>query len=109
MRIAALTLLGAIAFAGTAPPVLAAPIAAAPPAPQVTNVVPAAAGCGWRFHRNRWGRCVPNRYGFYRPYRYRNPYWGGPYGYGYGYEPWNRPSPTDRVANQLNRRQLYGY
>ena len=27
---------------------------------------------------------------------------------GDGYGPMNRPSPTDHVANQLNRRQLYG-
>ena len=32
----------------------------------------------------------------------------GFYGGGDGYEPWNRPSPTDHIANQLNRRQLYG-
>jgi hypothetical protein len=46
---------------------------------------------------------VPNRYGYYRAY----PRGGGFYG-GEGYGPLNRPSPSDHVANQLNRRQLYG-
>lgn len=29
----------------------------------------AAWGCGPGWHPNRWGRCVPNRPVYYRPYR----------------------------------------
>ena len=62
--------------------------------------------CGWAFHRNRWGHCAPNRYGYYRPYRYWQPY--GPGYYGDRHEPWNRPSPGDHVADRLNRQVLHG-
>ena len=79
----------------------AAPSVPAPADQQ--NIIAVAGGCGGGFHPNRWGRCVPNRqYGYYRGYPQR-----GFYG-GEGYQPWNRPSPTDHIANQLNRRQLYG-
>ena len=67
---------------------------------QAANIVQVAGGCGRGFHPNRWGRCVPNRYGYYGP----RPYWSGPYR-------WH--SPSDNVANQLNRQELgrayYGY
>ena len=102
MRIAALTLFGALGLAI----VSAGSANAAPAVPgrvtQASNVVLVAGGCGWRFHPNRWGRCVPNRYGYYRP----RPYWPGYYGGGGGYQPWNRSSPSDHVANQLNGREL---
>lgn len=98
MRAAALGLIGVITLislttaANTAPPL----------APGRTlNIISVAGGCGWGFHPNRSGRCVPNRSSYYRPY------WR-PYYYGDGHEPWNRPSPTDRVANQLNRGELRG-
>jgi hypothetical protein len=103
MRIAALTLVGALGLAVVSTGSANATPAVPGPVTQASNVVPVAGGCGWHFHPNRWGRCVPNRYGYYRP----RPYWGGYYGG--GYEPWNRPSPTDHVARQLNRQQLYGY
>jgi hypothetical protein len=44
------------------------------------------------------------------PRRHRRWYAGY---YGSGYEPWNRPSPSDHVARELNRQELartyYGY
>lgn len=40
-------------------------------------------GCGWGFHPNRWGRCVPNRYGYYRPYWGGYSYWRSYHGGGY--------------------------
>jgi hypothetical protein len=102
MRIAALTLFGALAViavgSANAAPAMPGPLT------QASNIVPVAGGCGRGLHPNRWGRCVPNRYGYYRP----GPYWPRYYG-GDGHEPWNRPSPGDHVANQLNRQQLYGY
>ena len=104
MRTATLMLVGAIGLAVSAASATAAP--AIPAAPQTSNIIPVAGGCGWGFHRHH-GYCVPHhrryrpyayyprRYGYYPPYPY----------YGYGYEPWNRPSPTDHVANQLNAQQ----
>ena len=106
----ALFLAGAIALAASALPAGAAPIAPSPAAQPASHVVTVAGRCGWGFHPNRLHRCVPNRYGYYRPRPYwrAQPYWPGYYGD--GYEPWNRPSPTDHVANQLNRQVLmYGY
>ena len=46
----------------------------------------------------------------YDPYYYGGgPYYRGYYyGGGDGHEWWNRPSPTDHVANRLNRAQLRG-
>jgi hypothetical protein len=100
MRIAALGLAGAIAFALSAN---AAPIAPVRAHENASNITKVAGGCGRGFHLNGWGRCVPNRYGHYsRPY-YR------PY-YGYRYQPWNRPSTWDfGAAKQLNRQQLRGW
>ena len=98
MRIATLSLIGALGLALTAATASAAPNLP-PPAP-TSNVVAAAWGCGWGFHPNRWHRCVPNRHAYWRPH------WRGYYGGGYG--PW-WGSPSDRVANQLNRQELYGY
>jgi hypothetical protein len=42
------------------------------------------------------------------PYYYPQPGYAATYrGYsGGGHEPWNRPSPSDRVARQLNRQEL---
>ena len=102
MRIAALTLLGALGLAVVSAGSANAAPAVPGPVTQASNVVLVAGGCGWRFHPNRWGRCVPNRYGYYRP----RPYWPGYYGGGGGYQPWNRSSPSDHVANQLNGREL---
>ena len=46
---------------------------------QNPNIILAAGGCG--LHPNRWGDCVPNRYGEYRMDRYDRmiPYSGGGY------------------------------
>jgi hypothetical protein len=106
MRIATLTLLGAIGLAASSVPARAAPTGPVPVIPQASNAVQVAGVCGWAFHRNRWGQCVPNRRGYHRPYRYWQPYWPGYYGD--GHEPWNRPSPSDHVANRLNRQVLRG-
>ena len=109
MRRSALTVIGAIALAASAVPASAAPIAPAPVTEQASNIVDVAGGCGRGLHPNRWGRCVPNRYAYYRVRPYWQPYPYAPGYYGDGHEPWNRPSPTDHVARQLNRQQLYGY
>ncbi len=110
MRMAVLTLVSALGLAVSAVSANAVPIIPALAIPQVSDIVQVAAGCGRGFHPNRSGRCVPNRYAYYRPRPYS--YWPGYYG-GDGYEPWNRPSPTDHVARQLNRQELgrmyYGY
>lgn len=42
------------------------------------------------------------------PY-YTQPYYPAAYYRAAGHEPWNRPSPSDHVANRLNRAQLTGY
>jgi hypothetical protein len=93
MHVAALALVGALGFAASAVSVSAAPPVPNLDTPQASNIVQVAGGCGRGFHPNRWGRCVPNRYGYYGP----RPYWSGPYR-------WH--SPSDNVANQLNRREL---
>ena len=106
MRGSVLILVGAIAWAAAAASASAAPIA--PAKEQASDIVDVAGGCGRGLHPNPWGRCVPNRYAYYRPRPFWQPY--APGYYGDGHEPWNRPSPTDHVANQLNRQQLmYGY
>ena len=98
MRIAALTLIGALGLAAAAASANAAPLAPAPAGPQASNIIEVAGGCGRGFHPNRWGHCVPHRYSSYRPYRY------GHYPrYGY-YSRWH--SPSDFVANQLNAQEL---
>jgi hypothetical protein len=110
MRGSALILVGAIAFAASAVSASAAPTAPTPVTEQTSNIVAVAGGCGRGLHPNRWGRCIPNRYAYYRPRPYWQPYPVWPGYYGDGHEPWNRPTPADHVANQLNRQQLmYGY
>jgi hypothetical protein len=99
MRTAIIGFIGGLALAAAA----TANAAPAVPAPaDQPNIIAVAGGCGGGFHPNRWGRCVPNRDGYYRAYPRRG------FSGGDGYEPWNRPSPTDHVANQLNRRELQG-
>ena len=100
MRIAAVALVGALGLAFVSATSAHAVPAVPGSVPEASNIVLAAGGCGPRFHPNRWGRCVPNRYGYYGP----RPYWRGYYGG--GHEPWNRPTPSDHVANQLNRGEL---
>jgi len=111
MRVAALTLVAAVGFALAAVSANAAPTVPPPTVPEASNVMPVAGGCGRGFHRNYRGYCVRNWRPSYRPYGYYyRPYYR-PYGYyggGYRYG-----SPSDHIANQLNRRELgrhyYGY
>ena len=62
-RMFAMALAAAIAL--PLAPAQAAPFAA--PAAPDANIVKVADGCGRGWHRNPWGRCVPNRY--YREFR----------------------------------------
>jgi hypothetical protein len=101
MRAAVLGLIGAITFTALTAPANAAPSVTTPAQGARLTITTVAGGCGWGFHPNRSGRCAPNRNTYYRPY------WR-PYYYGDGHEPWNRPSPTDRTANRLNRQELRG-
>src|SRR5207237_1290571 len=77
----------AIAIAGALAVMAAASASAAPlipnPGPeQATNIVQVAGGCGRGAHPNRWGRGVPNHYGYYQPYWSRHYYaWRGPNDY----------------------------
>jgi hypothetical protein len=113
MRVTALALLGAFGLAISAASANAAPVVPAMPAPEVSNIVQVAAGCGRGFHRSYRGFCVPNR--AYRAHAYypRQPRYYRPYAYyGGGNEFLNRPSPGDYVANQLNAteaRRNWGY
>ena len=103
MRIAALSLVGAVCLAASAMAVNAAPAVPSPASQPEANIVQVAGGCGWGFHPNRWHHCVPNRYmhryGYYRP----GPYWRGYYGGGY----YRWGSPSDHVANELNRQERF--
>jgi hypothetical protein len=96
MRLSALTLIGALGLAVSSVSASAAPVAPALDIQLGANLVQVAGGCRWGLHPNRWGHCVPNRYGYASP----RPYYGGRY-YGGG---WN--SPGDNVANQLNAQEL---
>ena len=111
MRVPALALLSAFGLATAAiGGASAAPVTAAMPAPEVSNIVQVAQGCGRGFHRNYRGFCVPNR--VYRPYAYAPRYYRSYGYYGGGNEFLNRPSPRDYVANQLNAqeaRRNWGY
>jgi hypothetical protein len=94
MRVAAMAFVGALGLAASAVSASAAPSVPNLDAQQASNIVQVAGGCGPAFHPNRWGRCVPNRYGYDRP----RAYWRG------GYRGWG--SPDDHVARDLNRREL---
>ena len=84
MRIAALSLVGAVWLAASAIAANAAPAVPSPASQPEANIVQVAGGCGWGFHPNRWHRCVQNhRYGYYRPRAYWRGYYGGGYGRGY--------------------------
>jgi hypothetical protein len=107
MRMSALALSGIVALALSAAVATAAPAVPASALPQASNLVQVSGGCGWGSHRSRWGRCAPNHRAYYqRPYH--RGYYGPRYYGGDGHEPWNRPSPTDHVANRLNRAELRG-
>ena len=99
MRSAVLVVAGALGLMAAAS-ANATPAVSSLGAQQDSNVVQVAGGCGPRFHPNRWGRCVPFRYGYYGP----RPYWRGYYA-----RPW---SGDYGAAEQLNRREMgriYGY
>jgi hypothetical protein len=106
----ALALVGAVALGVVTVSANAAPLAPAPLSSEPSNIIQVAQGCGIGLHRNYRGYCTRSHrpYAYYRHfYRYR-PYYGYnrayPY-YGGGYEPWNRPSPSDHVANRLNAQE----
>jgi hypothetical protein len=103
MRIAALSLVGAVCLAASAMVANAAPAVPGPVSQPGTNIVQVAGGCGPGLHPNRWGRCAPNRYGYYGARPAWRGYYGGGYGGGYGYRGWG--SPSDHVANQLNAQE----
>src|SRR5437868_10189530 len=78
MRLVGLGLIGAVSLVASAN---AAPIVG-DLGTQNPNIIKAVGGCGFGLHPNRWGDCVPNRYGAYSvPNRYgayrMNPYEGG--------------------------------
>ena len=74
MRLVGLALIGAVSFIASAN---AAPIVG-DLATQNPNIIKAAGGCGFGSHPNRWGDCVPNRYGS-PSYEGGFPYSGGGY------------------------------
>jgi len=100
MRMAALSLIGAVCLAASAMTANAAPAVPSPAGQPGSDIVQVAGGCGPGLHPNLRGRCIPNRYGYYRA----RPAWRGYYGGGYAYRGWG--SPSDHVANQLNAREL---
>ena len=83
MRLAALTLISTLALAALPAAAIAAPAAPSVPAQAPANVVQVSGGCGWAFHRDAYGYCEPNGYGYrgwygYHPYYhwgYYHPYW----------------------------------
>jgi len=76
MKLTTLALALGIVGAGTA--AQAMPLAA--PADGASGITTVAYGCGPGWHPNRWGRCVPNRWGP-RAYGPRRFYYGGRPGY----------------------------
>ena len=86
MRLSALTLISSLALAAVPAVANAAPGAPSMPAQASANLVQVSGGCGWAFHRNAWGYCVPNPYGYgyagwygyhgpYYHWGYYHPYW----------------------------------
>jgi|SwirhisoilCB1_FD_contig_31_18481432_length_439_multi_3_in_0_out_0_1 hypothetical protein len=81
MRFAALTLIGSLSLVAAALPANAAPAVARADVPVASNVIEVSGGCGPAGHRNPWGYCVANFYGYgwygYPRYagHYYHPYW----------------------------------
>src|SRR5689334_6103592 len=104
MRRNALALFGAVGLGLVAISANAAPLAPTPLASDTSNIVQVAQGCGPEHHRTHHGYCVWNHHShaYHGSYHHYRPYYGYyrtyPY-YGGGYEPWNRPSPSDHIAN----------
>jgi len=85
-RGASLAVVGAVALGCMTIAANAAPLIPKSASQTDWNIVQVWGGCGWGFHPNPWGRCVPNhRWGYYRyrPYYGYRPY--GRYSYGGGY------------------------
>ena len=91
MRLAALTLVAALATAAAAVSANATPALPNLNDQGSSNIIQVAQGCGRGFHRDWRGFCEPNyRHHAYRPYYRPYPYYGGgyhyqPYRYWYGY------------------------
>jgi len=81
MRTAALAFAGALGLAVTS--ASATPIAPNLATQTDANIIQAWGGCGWGFHPNPWGRCVPNRRWGY----WHRPWWRHGDWYGGGYYP----------------------
>jgi len=93
MRLGALSLVAAIGLVAAAMSANAAPVVPKLDVQAEAGSVPVHfRGCGWGYHVNRWGYCVPNRR-YHRPYYsyryYPRPYWRN-YHYGGGYYPYWR-------------------
>ena len=83
MRLSALTLISSLALAAVPAAAIAAPGAPSLPAQAPANLVQVSGGCGWAYHRDAWGYCEPNGYGYgYTGYGYYRPY------YHWGYHPY---------------------
>jgi hypothetical protein len=65
MRLVALSLLGAVGAITAAATATAAP-SVPPVAPGQSAIMQVAGGCGFGWHRNSWGDCVPNGFRMYR-------------------------------------------
>jgi hypothetical protein len=89
-RLASLAVVGAIALGFMTVAASSAPIMPNSFSQTDPNIAQVSGGCGWGFHPNRWGHCVPNRWGDYRyrPYYGYRPHWQ--YYYGGGYYPYWR-------------------
>ena len=81
MRSAALTLIGSLALAGVTASANAAPVVPNMTPPSI--LVQVSGGCGPAYHRDGWGYCVPNYYGYPGWYGYYRPYYGGYYHHGH--------------------------
>ena len=75
MRATALILVSALGLTTAAVSANATPVVHGLAIQQPASIVEVAGGCGPGAHPNRWGRCVPFRYGYYGP----RPYWRGGY------------------------------
>ena len=88
MRSAVIGLFGALGLAFSTATASATPVIPNPGLQEVTNIVEVAGGCGRGFHPNRWGRCVPHRYGYHGARSWRPHWYGYNGGYGGGYPGW---------------------
>ncbi len=108
MRLAALAFVGALGLTFASVSANAAPLIPNLNTDQVSNIVEVAGGCRRGFHPTRSGRCVPHRYSYAQPrqysYAYPHQHWRGNYGGGYYARGWR--SPSDSVANLLNRNEM---